>query len=267
MLVLIAGRGALPAAVAAALEADDHAFVVAALKDSPPDHLRRIPDIEISMDDLGGFFETLQSHGVTTVVMAGAVTRPRESSTGDAASARYHAAKGRGDDGVLRVIISLFEDQGITVRAVDEVLPDLLPPPGILGSGAPTPQDMRDANRAETIQKGIGALDIGQACVVQDGQALAIETRFGTSAMLLSLAGIRADEKGGVFYKAPKPDQDRRADLPLIGPETVDQAARAGVSGLVVEAGGVMVLDLPVVLERLKAHDLYLWIRPRGAAA
>lgn len=262
MLALIAGRGALPAAVAVALEATGTPFLVAAVKDNEPDALARPVDLEADVNDLGTFFAALKGLGVTSVAMAGAVTRP--DSVDNAVSPDGQRG---GDDALLRTIIALFEEQGIRVRAIHEIAPGMLPAPGTIGPAKPSPEDIRDAARAETIQRTIGALDIGQACAVRAGQALAIETRYGTQAMLQTLATLRQGETGGIFYKAPKPEQDRRVDLPVIGPDTVDQVAGAGLSGLVIEAGGVMVLDQPEVAVRLAAHGLFLWIRPRGHAA
>lgn len=66
---------------------------------------------------------------------------------------------------------------------------------------------------------------------------------------------------GGVLVKAPKPAQDRRADLPAIGPGTVAGAARAGLAGIVVAAGGVMVLDLPATVAACDRAGLFLWVR------
>jgi len=102
--------------------------------------------------------------------------------------------------------------------------------------------------------------DVGQACVVQNGQAIAIEARFGTDWMLASL-GARPDGPGGVLFKTPKPDQDRRIDLPVIGPATVAGAAAAGLSGIVIEAGGVLVLDRSRVVAECDRLGLFLWAR------
>ncbi|MEL7345310.1 MAG: UDP-2,3-diacylglucosamine diphosphatase LpxI [Pseudomonadota bacterium] len=266
MLALIAGQGALPAALAKALEASNQPFVVAALKDSLPDCLDRDVDIVVDVADLGAFFARLKSRGVTKVTMAGAVTRPDLGPTQDAASKQAQGAWRGGDDTLLRVIIGLFEDQGLSVVAAHDVLPDLLPDPATHGPLAPSPEDIADADRAQAVQAAIGSLDIGQACAVFAGQVLAIETDFGTAAMLHSLAEIRQGARGGVFYKAPKPDQDRRADLPIIGSDTVEQVAKAGLNGLVIQAGGVMVLDQPGVVAALDRHGVFLWIRPQEVA-
>lgn len=70
--------------------------------------------------------------------------------------------------------------------------------------------------------------------------------------------------EGGILFKAPKPNQDLRADLPVIGPQTAMLAAEAGLSGIVIEAGGVMVLDLGRVVQILDGLGMFLWVRPRG---
>ncbi len=68
----------------------------------------------------------------------------------------------------------------------------------------------------------------------------------------------------GLLYKAPKPLQDRRIDLPTLGPATVEAAARAGLGGIVWEAGGVLTLDLPAMQALATQHGLFLWSRARG---
>ncbi|MEJ2626617.1 MAG: UDP-2,3-diacylglucosamine diphosphatase LpxI, partial [Pseudolabrys sp.] len=41
----------------------------------------------------------------------------------------------------------------------------------------------------------------------------------------------------------PKPGQDRRFDLPAIGPRTVEGVVRAGLAGLAVAAGSSIVAE------------------------
>jgi DUF1009 family protein len=55
--------------------------------------------------------------------------------------------------------------------------------------------------------------------------------------------------RAGVLVKAPKPGQDRRFDLPAIGPDTIEQAQKAGLVGIAVEAGSTIVAD-PAALAR-----------------
>ncbi len=84
----------------------------------------------------------------------------------------------------------------------------------------------------------LGAADVGQGCVVQQGLVLAVEAIEGTDAMLLRAGALRRDGIGGVLVKLVKPGQDKRADLPTIGPDTVRHAAAAGLRGLAFEGRG-----------------------------
>jgi hypothetical protein len=67
-----------------------------------------------------------------------------------------------------------------------------------------------------------------------------------------------AGETVGVLAKAVKPNQDRRIDLPAIGPATVMGAARAGLAGIVGEAGSLLVIDRAAVIQT--ADELGLFI-------
>lgn len=259
MLALIAGEGRLPAILVDNLAELPY---IAALEDHPPDFL--VPDRRFRLETLGALLAALRAAGVTEVCFAGAVRRPAiDPARLDAATLplvpRMMAALGRGDDGALRELLAIFEEAGFAIRAADEIAPALMPPEGVPTARAPGERDRADAARAERIMAALGPLDVGQSCVVRDGQVLAIEGRFGTDWMLASLRR-RPDGRGGLLYKAQKPGQDRRIDLPVIGPGTVAAAARAGLDGIAVAAGGVLVLDLDAVVRAADVAGLFLWI-------
>ncbi|TNF12006.1 MAG: LpxI family protein, partial [Rhodobacteraceae bacterium] len=176
---------------------------------------------------------------------------------------RLAMAMQAGDDATLRAVIEVFEEWEFEVIGAQDIAPDLLPEEGVL-CGKPSAVDEHDAQRAAEIVAALGASDIGQGAVVARGLCVAVETLPGTDAMLEFVChhkGLRADLKGlkGVFYKAPKPAQDRRVDLPAIGVQTVANAAAAGLSGIAFEAGGVMLLDRAAVVEAAQEAGLFLW--------
>jgi hypothetical protein len=265
---IIAGRGLLPAAVAVALSETGQAPLVAAMEGFAPDGLR--PDLTFRIERLVPFLHGLADRGVTAVVFAGAVTRPRlDPALFDPATAqmvpRLMAAMAQGDDATLREAIAIFEEAGLTVTGVAEVAPALVPGPAVL-TGEVGPHDAADATRAAAIVAALGAVDVGQGAVVQQGLCLAVETLAGTDAMLAQVAGLGelrpAPGRGrGLVYKAPKPGQDHRIDLPAIGPATVTAAARAGLGGIAWEAGGVIVLDRAATVAAAGAAGLFLWAR------
>ncbi len=258
MLALIAGQGALPGEIVAAMPERPH---VAAMAGFAPDSVSS--DEEFRLEHLGTFLSGLSDRGVTEVCFAGAVRRPPiDQAAIDAATLplvpRIAAAMGQGDDAILRTIIGIFEEAGLTVRGAHELAPSLLPEPGAL-AGEPTAHTSRDIARAREIVVAMGAADTGQACVVLKGQALALEGLYGTDWMLESLRN-RPDGKGGLLYKGPKPGQDRRVDLPTIGPATIEGATTAGLDGVVIEGGGVLVLDRDRTVATAREHGLFLLV-------
>ncbi|SER46083.1 hypothetical protein SAMN04490244_101128 [Tranquillimonas rosea] len=270
MLALIAGQGRLPELLADTLDAGSAPWLLCAMEGAPctvPDAGRECRSFRI--ERLGTFLQDLRREGATEVCFAGAVRRPDIDPTAiDAATAplvpRLSQAMKDGDDTTLRTVLALFEEAGLTPRAAHELRPDLLVEPGCLTRAEPSVRDRADIDRAARIVGALGAADVGQSCVVAQGQALAVEALPGTDRMLATLPGladIRPDPAAGrgILYKAPKPGQDHRVDLPTIGPDTVAGALRAGLSGLAVEAGGVLVLDRDRVCADCDAAGLFLW--------
>ncbi|MFW2544468.1 LpxI family protein [Primorskyibacter sp. 2E107] len=259
MLALIAGRGALPAAVIGALSEPP---LVCALQGSEPEGLD--PVRVFPLERLGGFLRWLRRRGVTRLCLCGSVDRPKLSPMRlDFATMkllpRINRALKHGDDGALRIAISIIEDAGFQVVAAHEVAPALLPPVGVLTRAQPDKEARHAAVEGDRISLSQAFEDLGQACVVTGGGPVAREGQDGTDAMLSAMAPA----PGAVFYKAPKPGQDRRADLPVIGPETARRAVSLGLSGLIIEAGGVMVLDRAEVIQILNNAGLFLWVRER----
>ncbi|MEO0486599.1 MAG: UDP-2,3-diacylglucosamine diphosphatase LpxI [Pseudomonadota bacterium] len=292
-LALIAGAGELPALIA---ERQERPPVVAALAGFAPDGLT--PDITFRIEHLGSTLAELKSRGITQICMVGRVARPAVDPTAIDAATRplipkLMAAMAQGDDGALRGLIAVIEGAGFAVLGAHSLAGDLLPAPGVL-AGTLTDGAQADAARGAQIVTAMGAADIGQACVVARGQALAVEALPGTDWMLRSLLvsggpapsdlsdplGMVSDwlsgpaapqtkptrdpalPPGGILYKAPKPGQELRVDMPTIGPDTLARAAEAGLDGVVVAAGGVLVLNAPRCAEIAERHGMLLWVRP-----
>lgn len=264
-LAIIAGEGRLPAEIASACTA---APLICALDDSQPAGL--VVDRRFRFERLSPFLRALAEDGVTSVVMAGAVQRRSlDPALFDQVTASLMpdilAAMAQGDDAVLRAIIAVIEDHGLRVRGVADVAPALLAAAGVLGTRAPDAGEQADAARATSLLDMLAPADIGQGCVVAEGLCLAIETLYGTDAMLRFVAASRESRhprRGGVLAKRAKRTQDPRADLPAIGPETVAAAQAAGLTGIAVQAGQVLVLQRAATVARADAAGIALWSVP-----
>lgn len=269
-VALIAGRGQLPALLADALAAEGAPYLLAELEGFESLSAARGDVLRFRLERLVPFLDHLQDQGVTRAVFAGGVHRPRlDPALIDPATMqllpRIMAAMQQGDDGTLREVIALMGEWGIEVVGAQDILPDLMAGPGVLTGESLKASAKQDAARGFDILRLTGAADVGQGCVVARGQCLALEALPGTDEMLAHLAQLRARRDdlpgGGVFCKAPKAGQDRRIDLPALGPETVRAADAAGLDGIAFEAGGVLLIDRAEMLAEATARGLFLWAR------
>ncbi|MFP4327441.1 MAG: LpxI family protein [Paracoccaceae bacterium] len=300
MLALIAGSGRLPAAVAAAQPVPP---LVCVLRGNPPEGLEpdiifRLETLGslIAMLQARGVRRLCLCGAVRRPeIDLGLIddqTLPLVP--------ELRAALRQGDDGALRAALTIFERAGFEILGAHQAAPELLPPVGVPTLAQPGPEAREEARLGEAAVAEMGARDLGQACVIREGRVIAREDEAGTDALLQRLVAVprqpeppsdpfnwaadavgdllggaadwlSGEENGretpkpsGILFKAPKPQQDRRADLPAIGPATVEGAARAGLAGLVVEAQGVLVLDRPAVIAAADRAGLFLWIRERS---
>lgn len=258
-LGLIAGGGALPVEIAQHCERSGRPLFVIRLKGFAGGDLVDYAGAEVGLAELGKCLTALKRAGCRSICLAGNVARPDFASLvpdlrGLALLPKVIATARKGDDALLRLLVAEFEKEGFQVEGAHEVMDDLTLGAGPLGAQRPTPDDLADAQRALEVARALGRLDVGQAAVVARGLALAVEAQEGTDALLTRVADLPAHLRGlpgagvGVLAKVPKPIQETRVDLPTIGPATVQAVARAGLAGIVGEAGRLIVLEREAVV-------------------
>ncbi|MFT3974511.1 MAG: UDP-2,3-diacylglucosamine diphosphatase LpxI [Amaricoccus sp.] len=270
-LAIVAGRGELPRLLAEACATRGRPYRVVVFEGVELAWLDGHPSIAARFEKPGRLFAALREAGMEAVVFAGGLARPAIRPLAFdlkmlCLAPRLLKGIRAGDDTTLRLVAQIFEAEGLRVEAAQDILPELPATPGVHGDVLPSDADRADAARAAAIVAAMGAADVGQAAVVAGGICLGLESIQGTDAMLGFVAatdpGLRPRARG-VLYKGPKPAQDRRMDFPAIGPGTLAAAAKAGLAGVVVEAGGVMILDHAATVAAANAAGLFLWARER----
>ena len=269
-LGLIAGGGALPLSVAARCEAEGRPVFVIRLTGFADPHLARYPGVDAGTAEIGRVLSALKKAGCDAVCFAGTVNRPDFKSLkpdfkGMTLLPGIITEAAKGDDALLRKILSVFEGEGYAVEGADDILGGETMPAGALGAIAPTPEQLRDLRKALHVAEKAGELDIGQGAVVCDGLVLAVEAQEGTDAMLARVAGLPADLRGsaahrkGALGKTPKPIQDLRVDMPVMGARTIELAAAAGLAGVGGVAGQLILIDHPAIVEAADRLGLFVW--------
>ena len=254
-LAIIMGGGAIPIAVATAVERRGRRVVLFPVPGwADPAAVEKFRHYWLPLAKAGLFRRHAQAEGCRDVVFVGTALRPPLRSLRiDWLTLRLlpriaRAYRG-GDDHLISGVAQIFEDYGFRIVAPQDVAPEILMPTGPIGSVRPSGRDEADIARALALLAAMGSFDMGQAAIVADNHVLAVEATEGTDAMVRRVADLRAQGRiatpsgTGVLVKAPKAQQDRRFDLPAIGPRTVEEAARAGLAGIAVVAGGSIVAE------------------------
>jgi DUF1009 family protein len=275
-LALICGGGSLPLAVADFVSARGRQVLLFPLRGiaRPEDYAQR-PHTWIRIAKFGTFARAARAAGCHDLVLIGSLVRPafwqlRFDLTTLMLLPRIAAAFRGGDDHLLSSGARLIEEQGFHVLGAHEVAPEILVPEGALGHVQVGERDRADIALGLDYLHATGPFDVGQAVVVAGRHVLAVEAAEGTDQMLERIAVlrasglIRASTVGGVLVKAPKRGQDRRFDLPSIGPLTVAGAARAGLAGIAVVAGGSIVAEPSLLVQAADKANIFVVGLPAG---
>jgi UDP-2,3-diacylglucosamine hydrolase len=269
-LAIICGGGSFPAAVADAALSRGRRPVMFGIKGwADPKTIERYAHHWIALGQAGRFFRLAHAERCRDVLFIGTVLRPPLSQIRlDWLTIRWLPRvvgflRG-GDDRLLSGIASVAEAGGLRVIGVQDVAPEIFVTEGLLGRHRPSQRDRADIARALEVIVALGAFDIGQAVIVAEDQVLAVEAAEGTDNLLARLAELRQQRRVttpagvGVLVKAPKPDQDRRFDLPSIGPRTIENAARAGLAGIAVTAGSTIIAEAERAIATADREGIFL---------
>ena len=263
-LGIIAGGGMMPIRVAAAARAAGRdVFLVGLEGFAQPALLAPYPHEIVRIGAAGRIVDLLRANQVRDIVLVGTVRRPsllhlRPDVGGVKMLGRIGRAAFAGDDGLLRAVIKAFDELGFNVIGAQDILGDILGPRGLLTQAAPDAQALSDIARGVAVARKLGEADTGQGCVVQLGMVLAVEAIEGTDAMLERCAQLRRAGLGGVLVKLVKPGQDRRADLPTVGVQTIRNAIAAGLRGVAFEANGTLLAERDEAIALADASGMFL---------
>lgn len=247
-LGIVAGGGSLPARLIEACRRERREFFVLAFKgQTEPEQIAGAPQVWLRVGAVGKALKVLRAEGVAELVVAGHFRRPSLLEFGpDGMAIRFMLEVGRAvfrDDGLHKAGVRWAERYGFRVVAPETIDTELLATEGVYGRVCPDADARHDIERGIEVAKALGRVDVGQGAIVQQGIVLAVEAVEGTDAMIERAARLRRTGPGGVLVKVKKPGQERRLDLPAIGPRTIAHAKAAGLRGIAIEAEGAIVID------------------------
>jgi len=277
-LAMLCGGGSLPVAVADKVVAGGRSVLLFPFRGAAEGTaVERFPHHWVHIGQIGKFLRLARAAGCHDVVFIGSLVRPslwqvHLDFKGLTILPRAFAAYRGGDNHLLTSMGKVLEEEGLHLLGAHEVAPDILMPEGVLVRAQVSERDRADIALGLDYLHTAGRFDIGQAVVVADRHVLAVEAAEGTDAMLTRVAEMRANGRVqtprgiGILVKAPKPAQDRRFDLPSIGPQTVENAARAGLGGIAVVAGSTIVAEPEQLVKVADRANIFVIGVPSGTA-
>ncbi|MDR2009415.1 MAG: UDP-2,3-diacylglucosamine diphosphatase LpxI [Bacteroidales bacterium] len=253
-LGMIAGSGMMPVEIINYCNKTGKEIYVIGLEPfANEEQLKDAPHSFARIAEVGKMLKAFKSNNVYEIVLAGGIKRPSfKELIPDWEGMKMVgklAMKKMSDDNMFRAVINEIEKLGFKIVGIEEVVPEMLFFEGIYGKIKPSKEDIDDINRGITVAKALGAVDVGQAVVVQEGMVLAVEAIEGTDMMLSRAATVKKTGKAPVMVKILKPGQDMRVDLPAIGLQTVEQLKKYGIKGIAVEAGGILLIEREAVIK------------------
>jgi UDP-2,3-diacylglucosamine hydrolase len=270
-LAIICGYGMLPVEIAGgAVETGRHPYMIG-IADEAGEEIRCYPGETLAWGQLGRLLNLLEALHISDVVFAGGIhkrpdfRRLKLDWGGVKMLPQALVLMLGGDNSVLSGTIKLFERHGIQVLGAHQIAPQLLAPPGPIAGRRPGVRDFDNIKLAYSACQAMGKLDIGQAAVAEAGRIVAVEAVEGTDEMLARIKRMRdigrmpAEGKHGVLVKTMKPGQDIRADLPAIGPLTVEAVVAAGLRGVALEAGHSIILERNRTIELARKAGIYIY--------
>jgi DUF1009 family protein len=261
---LLAGNGIYPETFAAAARrAGVRRLVAAAFENETKPELQKAMDAWawFRVGQLGKMIKFFKSEGVSQAVMVGQIA-PRNlfDLRPDLRTLLMLARlKRRNAETLFGAIGEEMAKDGITLLPATTFLESLMPQEGLVAGPKLKARRWEEARFGMSIAKESSRLDIGQTVVVKKGTVLAVEAFEGTNEAIKR--GGALGRGAATMVKVSKPNQDMRFDVPVVGPETIQTAAEAGVDVIAVEAGKTLILGLEEVVarcERLKVTLLAL---------
>ncbi len=264
MIAIIAGIGSLPIEACRQLKSQSRPFFVIVL--FPEDNLVDIQQVVPGNDIVAHEFykassirDTLLARKTTKVLFIGKVDKQHllKHIKFDWLAIKFFASlvTSKSDKAIMERLLEELAGYGIEVIRQDEVLGGLMVLPGVL-TGTLTKELKKNIAFGMQTALTISQHAIGQSVIVKDLMVLAIEAIEGTDACIKR--GIELGKSGIIVCKAAHARQNRKFDLPTLGPTSLTGIQKGQVAAIAWDSRSTFIADKNLFTEEANALDITL---------
>ena len=252
ILGIIAGNGVYPRLLAdSARKAGVEKIVAAAFTgETDPALAQRVDQIEwVRVGQLSRLLKFFRDQNVHHAIMAGQIAPKNLFDLRPDWKALLLLArlKQRNAESIFTAIADELTKVDVDLLPATSFLEGCLAPQGLIAGPKLSHREKEDVDFGWKIATEIAQFDIGQTVIVKNGTVLAVEAFEGTNEAIKR--GGALARKNAVMIKVPKPNQDMRFDVPVIGSETIRVAAEVKLRVIAVEAGRTLLLERDAVID------------------
>ena len=252
ILGIIAGNGVYPRLLAdSARKAGVRKIVAAAFTgETDPALAQRVDQIEwMRVGQLSRLLKFFRDQNVHHAIMAGQIAPKNLFDLRPDWKALLLLArlKQRNAESIFTAIADELAKVDVDLLSATSFLEGCLAPQGLIAGPKLSHREEEDVDFGWKIATEIARFDIGQTVIVKNGTVLAVEAFEGTNEAIKR--GGALARKNAVMIKVPKPNQDMRFDVPVIGIETIGVAAEVKLRVIAVEAGRTLLLERDAVID------------------
>ena len=216
----------------------------------------------INLKSAKKIIESLKSKNIQSIIMAGNIKRP---SIADISFdfQTFKLAKNlllnkTGDNSLLVSIKKYFKDNGFDYFDWKEYCPELFVNNDYLTKLKPTRKARENLNKALSIFKSFGEIDVGQSMIIQNQIVLGLEAVEGTDNLMTRCKDYKKNGDKGILVKLSKYNQSNILDIPTIGEKTIKLLKNCDYEGVYLEKNSCIIIDKEKTVELANQHKVFI---------
>ena len=260
---IIAGGGKLPIAIGINLIKKNFNvcfFVIEEFFNTK--HYKDFDVTIINLKSAKHIINSLKYKKIDSIIMAGNINRPSLTDL----SFDYQTFKlaknlllnKTGDNGLLVSIKNYFNDNGFSYFDWKKHCPELFANKDILTQIKPSNKAQENLQKAISIFKSFGEIDVGQSMIVQNKIVLGLEAVEGTDNLMIRCKSYKKSGDKGVLVKFSKYNQSNILDIPTIGENTIRLIKDCEYEGLFLEKNRCLIIDKEKTIDLANQYKIFI---------